>query len=183
MGGLGRLHSPPRPPALRGGPEKEAVRPGRTSPDGLADEPDDHGLGRSRGGLSTKLHLAADAAGHVLAVVITGGQRGDAPHFIRVMDRIKVPRTGSGRPRVRPDHVLTDRAYSSREIRAYLRRRQIPHTIPEKRDQAGHACVEERQVDGRPASTANSTRPDTRSSAGSPVTPRARRHQGTEHCQ
>ncbi|MGA5509044.1 IS5 family transposase [Streptomyces umbrinus] len=98
----------------------------------------DHGLGRSRGGLSTKLHLAADAAGHVLAVVITGGQRGDAPHFIRVMDRIKVPRTGSGRPRVQPDHVLADRAYSSREIRAYLRRRQIPHTIPEKRDQAGH---------------------------------------------
>lgn len=54
------------------------------------------------------------------------------------MDRIHVPRPGSGRPRVRPDHVLADRAYSSREIREYLRRRQIPHTILEKRDQAGH---------------------------------------------
>ncbi len=46
-------------------------------------------------------------------------------------------------PRPVPDrlahsaHVLADRAYSSRKIREYLRRRQIPHTIPEKRDQAG----------------------------------------------
>ncbi|WP_425825004.1 IS5 family transposase [Streptomyces fractus] len=112
--------------------------PGRTDTDGLAAEPDDHGLGRSRGGLSTKLHLAADASGHVLAAVVTGGQRGDAPQFIEVMSRIRVPRQASGRPRVRPDRVLADRAYSSREIREYLRRRQIPHTIPEKRDQAGH---------------------------------------------
>ncbi|WP_354670973.1 hypothetical protein [Streptomyces sp. MA15] len=33
---------------------------------------------------------------------------------------------------------MADRAYSSRKIREYLRRRQIPPTIPEKRDQAGH---------------------------------------------
>jgi transposase len=38
---------------------------------GLASEPDDHALGRSRGGLTTKLHLAADASGQVLAVVVT----------------------------------------------------------------------------------------------------------------
>nr|WP_280526693.1 IS5 family transposase [Streptomyces glebosus] len=113
------------------------VRAGR-APEGLAAEPDDHGLGRSRGGLSTKLHLAADASGHVLAVVVTGGQRGDAPQFTEVMDRIHVPRPGTGRPRARPDHVIADRAYSSRQIRDYLRKRQIPHTIPEKRDQAGH---------------------------------------------
>ncbi|WP_372351043.1 IS5 family transposase [Streptomyces sp. KL116D] len=121
-----------------GARKKGADREGRPDDGGLADEPADHGLGRSRGGLSTKLHLAADAAGHVLAIVVTGGQRGDAPQFIEVMDRIRVPRPGGGRPRVRPDHVLADRAYSSREIRAYLRRRNIAHTIPEKRDQAGH---------------------------------------------
>jgi transposase len=54
------------------------------------------------------------------------------------MNRIRVARTGTGRPRTRPVHVLADRAYSSRQIREYLRRRQIPHTIPEKRDQAAH---------------------------------------------
>lgn len=100
--------------------------------------PDDHGIGCSRGGLTTKLHLAADASGHVLAVVVTGGQRGDAPQFTGLTDRIRVARTTGGRPRTRPAHVIADRAYSSRTIRAYLRRRQIAHTIPEKRDQARH---------------------------------------------
>ncbi|WP_423247571.1 IS5 family transposase [Streptomyces achmelvichensis] len=112
--------------------------PGGTRTSGLADEPEDHGLGRSRGGLSTKIHLAVDASFHVLAAVITGGQRGDAPAFEQVLGQIRVPRPGPGRPRTRPEHVLADRAYSSRQIRSYLRRRGIAHTIPEKRDQAGH---------------------------------------------
>ncbi|ANP52167.1 transposase [Streptomyces griseochromogenes] len=104
----------------------------------MAAEPDDHGLGRSRGGLTTKIHLAVDASYHVLAAVITTGQRGDAPVFEPVMNKIRVPRVGGGPPRTRLEHVLADRAYSSRQIRSYLRKRGIAHTIPEKRDQAGH---------------------------------------------
>lgn len=34
------------------------------------------------------------------------------------MDTIKVRRAGPGRPRTRPDHVLGDKGYSSRKIRA-----------------------------------------------------------------
>lgn len=70
--------------------------------------------------------------------MVTAGQRADAPVFGQVMDRIRIPRVGGGHPRTRPGHVLADRAYSSRAIRAYLRRRHIPHTVPEKGDQAGH---------------------------------------------
>jgi transposase len=44
--------------------------------------------------------------------------------------------------------VIADRAYSSRAIRSYLRRRQIPHTIPEKRDQAARRAPPE--LGGRP---------------------------------
>jgi len=51
------------------------------------------------------------------------------------MDTITVARCGPGRPRTRPDHVLGDKGYSTKAIRAYLRRRGIPHTIPERRDQ------------------------------------------------
>lgn len=36
-------------------------------------EPDDHALGRSRGGLTTKLHLACDQGRKMLALVLTGG--------------------------------------------------------------------------------------------------------------
>ncbi|GAA3812717.1 hypothetical protein GCM10022206_58900 [Streptomyces chiangmaiensis] len=34
--------------------------------------------------------------------------------------------------------MIADKAYSSRGLRAYLRRRNLTHTIPEKQDQKGH---------------------------------------------
>ncbi|MFF3272196.1 transposase [Streptomyces chrestomyceticus] len=101
-------------------------------------EPDDHALGRSRGGLTTKVRLAVDASSRVLVIVVTAGQRADAPVFAEVMARIRVLRIGGGYPRTRPAHVLAGRAHSSRKIREYLRRRQIPHTIAEKCGQVGH---------------------------------------------
>jgi transposase len=104
-------------------------------PGGLTSEPDDHGLGRSRGGLSTKLHLACEQGQKPLAVVITAGQRGDAPQLPVVLERIRVPRSGPGRPRTRPERVRGDKAYSSRAIRSYLRQRGIRTTIPEPADQ------------------------------------------------
>lgn len=133
----GRTHAhTPLDPAPQ--TDKGAVSPGRTSPDGLVAEPDDHAFGRSRGGLTTKIHLAVDASSRVLAIVVTAGQRADTPVFAEVMARIRVPRIGGGYPRTPPAHVLAGRAYSSRKIRESLRRRQAPHTIPEKRDQVGH---------------------------------------------
>ena len=36
-------------------------------------------LGRSRGGLSTKIHMVVDARGQPIRFILTGGQAGDAP--------------------------------------------------------------------------------------------------------
>ncbi|WP_376765463.1 IS5 family transposase [Streptomyces sp. KhCrAH-43] len=102
-----------------------------------ADEPDDHAIGRSRGGLTTKIHLAADGHCRPLAFVLTAGQAGDAPAFPDVMARLRVPRR-RGRPRTRPDLVLADKAYSSRAIREHLRKRGIRAVIPIPADQQGH---------------------------------------------
>ncbi|WP_427155754.1 IS5 family transposase [Streptomyces sp. TRM70308] len=102
------------------------------------DEPDDHALGRSRGGLTTKIHLACDGKGRPLAILVTPGQRHDGVCARSVLERIRVPRTGLGRPRCRPDQIIADKAYSSRGFRAYLRKRGIAHTIPEKTDQRRH---------------------------------------------
>ncbi|MCQ8831675.1 IS5 family transposase [Streptomyces malaysiensis] len=95
-----------------------------------------HGLGRSRGGLTTKLHLAVEQRQKPMSIVITAGQRGDSPQFEPVLDKVRVPRTGPGRPRTRPNRVRADKAYASRKNRAYLRRRGIRCTIPDKADQA-----------------------------------------------
>ena len=70
--------------------------------------------------------------------MITAGQRGDSPQFIPVLEGIRIPRPGRGRPRTRPDRALADKAYSSKANRAYLRRRGIRATIPVKDDQAAH---------------------------------------------
>ncbi|MCZ0982956.1 IS5 family transposase [Streptomyces diastatochromogenes] len=95
----------------------------------------DPALGRSRGGLTSKIHLACDGRGRPLGFVVTGGNTNDCTRFTAVMEAIRVPRTGPGRPRIRPDHVLGDKGYSSKAIRTWLRRRGIPHTIPERADQ------------------------------------------------
>ena len=65
------------------------------------------------------------------------------------MDAIRVPRTGPGRPHLRPAHVLGDKGYSSRAIRTWLRRRGISHTIPERADQI-HNRLRRGSRGGRP---------------------------------
>lgn len=59
----------------------------------------------------------------------------DCTQFEPVMARIGVKRSGPGRPRTRPDRVAGDKGYSSRKIRAYLRKRGIGCVIPERTDQ------------------------------------------------
>ncbi|MFB7358998.1 transposase [Streptomyces gardneri] len=70
--------------------------------------------------------------------VVTRGNTSRCTRFTAAMQAIRVPRTGPGRPRIRPDHVLGDKGYSSKAIRAWLRRRGIPHTIPERADRVGN---------------------------------------------
>ena len=84
-------------------------------------------------------------------MVDTAGQRGDSPQFQTVLARVRVPRAGRGRARTRPDRVLADKAYGSRANRAYLRRRGIRCTIPEKTDQIRNRTNRGRRGGRRPA--------------------------------
>ena len=120
-------------------------------------------LGRSRGGLSTKIHLAADDRCRPIARVITPGQRHDAVAFQPLMGAIRIHRRGRGRPCTRSGRVRADKAYSSRDIRAYLRRRRIRATVPERSDQQAHRtrCGRTRcgRSGGRPPSSTLPTTP------------------------
>ena len=92
-------------------------------------------LGRSRGGLSTKVHLAADSRSRPLGFITTLGQRHDSIAFKLTLAQVAVARIDSGRPRTHPDAVLCDKAYSSRAIREHLSRRKIKTVIAIKDDQ------------------------------------------------
>jgi transposase len=71
-----------------------------------------------------------------LSLVLTAGQVHDSTQLGAVLDAIHVARpAGRGRPRKRPDHLLADKGYSYAKCRILLRRRGIPHTIPERKDQ------------------------------------------------
>jgi transposase len=91
-------------------------------------------LGYSRGGFSTKVHLAFEGRGRPLALHLTGGQRHESPQLRAVLDAIRVPRR-RGRPRKRPDDLALDRGYSYQTCRRLLRQRKLRHVIPERRDQ------------------------------------------------
>lgn len=79
-------------PMRRGAVQKEP-------PGGVSAEPEDHGLGRSRGGFTAKIHLSCEQGQKPLSLLITAGQRGDSPQFEPVLNAIGVPRPGVGRGR------------------------------------------------------------------------------------
>jgi len=115
------------------------------------DEPDDHAIGRSRGGLSTKSHAIVDGGGRLLALIVGPGQAGDCPVLPLLLGELNVSRRGPGRPRTSPLAVRADRAYSSRAVRELLRGRGIQAVIPERSDQIANR-QRKGSAGGRPVS-------------------------------
>ena len=85
-------------------------------------------LGRSRGGLSTKIHLACDGRGRPVRVIITPGQANDMPQAERLIEGF------------RPSHVIADRGYDSGLLIDAIRQAGAEPVIPphpRRRDQRG----------------------------------------------
>jgi len=113
------------------------------------DEPGDHGIGRSRGGLTTKCHALVDGHGLPLVLLITPGQASDSKMLRPLLASLRVPRVGQSRPRTRPDALLGDKAYSARAHRGHLRHRGITTVIPDPADQLANR-VRRGSAAGRP---------------------------------
>jgi putative transposase len=123
----------PRGPRGELWPASLSTQGARSNDKNPASEPDDHALGRSRGGLSTKIHALGDAACDLAAVRLTAGQAGDNPQLLPLLDGyLASDYTDVGPLDVR---LLGDKAYSHPSTRRQLRRRRVKHTIPERRDQ------------------------------------------------
>lgn len=101
-------------------------------------EPADHAIGRSRGGLTTKLHALVDGRGRPLVIHAGPGHAHDSPMLPVLLADLAVRRVGPGRPRTRPTHLLADKAYSSRAHRQQLHARGIHVVIPERADQIAY---------------------------------------------
>ena len=105
--------------------------------EGLAtqvEEPEDHALGYSRGGFSTKIHLICDSQGTVVGIHVTPGQRHDSKAFEPTLQRVYLRRRRGRRRWPRP--LAGDKGYSYPRIWRWLSRRRIGRVIPTRKDQA-----------------------------------------------
>ncbi len=78
----------------------------------------DSALGRSRGGLSTKIHLAVDGQGRPVRFLLTGGQRNDITQAPALLAGFK------------PQYVLAGKGYDSRELVALIQTQGTEAVIP-----------------------------------------------------
>ena len=111
----------------------------------VPNEPEDHALGRSQGGFTTKIHVKTDRLGHVLGIVLTPGQCHESTQFEAVMESGPTPvtpveiepmsTTETTRPESatttgRPKAVAGDKASSAQRIRDWCAVNQIEDVIP-----------------------------------------------------
>lgn len=89
----------------------------------------DHCLGRSRGGLTTKIHAVVDRQGLPLRLGLTAGQAHDAPAALALLDRL-APRT----------IVLGDKAYDGNAIRDLIEAQGAVPNIPAKSNRKWRPC-------------------------------------------
>ncbi|WP_408637931.1 IS5 family transposase [Oxalobacter vibrioformis] len=80
------------------------------------------GMGRTKGGFNSKIHLAVDANGMPVRCLVTSGTVADCTQASRLMDGIS------------PRHLVADRGYDSNAILDHAKSRNIIPVIPPKRN-------------------------------------------------
>jgi transposase len=78
-------------------------------------------LGRSRGGFSTKIHIAVDALGNPLRLLLTAGQRHDSPQAQRLIENFE------------PQALIADKGYDSDDLVELVTAKGILAVIPPKK--------------------------------------------------
>jgi transposase len=96
-------------------------------------EPQDHALGRSRGGFGTKIDLIIESHGIPLAIGIQPGQEHESRAFEAMMHR-STQRQRFGH-RKWPRDFIADRGYSGQRIRQWLMGHHIGAIIPKKKNE------------------------------------------------
>ena len=77
-------------------------------------------LGRSRGGHSTKIHLATDTLGNAIRFILTAGQRNDITQAEQLLENLF------------PEYVLADKGYDADKFVLLLQQRNSKVVIPSR---------------------------------------------------
>ena len=97
------------------------------------EEPEDHALGRSRGGFSTKIHILCDSEGHPLYAVLSPGQSHESLYVQDVLNGADAYLVDTkGRAIAWPDALAGDKGYRADWIDNQLLELGITPVIPSK---------------------------------------------------
>lgn len=77
-------------------------------------------LGRSRGGFSTKIHLATDALGNALRFILTGGERNDITQAASLVKDFPA------------EYVIADKGYDAEAFVLHLKEQDSEAVIPSR---------------------------------------------------
>src|SRR3546814_13372179 len=83
-----------------------------------------HALGRSKGGLSTKIHAATDALGNPVRFLLTGGERNDITQIEGLLDGLQAR------------HVLADKGYDGQRAMGAIAASGATPDVPRRRPTA-----------------------------------------------
>jgi transposase len=86
-------------------------------------------IGKTKVGKGSKVMVVADGQGLPIGWPVDSARPHESQLAQTTLATVRVPRP-RGRPRTRPQELVADKAYDSREFRRYLRRRGIKPTIP-----------------------------------------------------
>ena len=81
-------------------------------------------VGRTRGGLNTKLHVIVDGLGNPVEFLLSPGNDHDSIHAIELLKQTEI----------RGSNVLADRAYGTEAIRTYIEQSGASYTIPPRKN-------------------------------------------------
>jgi transposase len=96
-------------------------------------EPEDHALGRSRGGFSTKLHLTCDNAGHPLTFELTAGQVHETQALVALLENADACVVDlEGTPVAWPEKIAADKGFRANWIDTMFQAMNIQPVIPSK---------------------------------------------------
>ena len=98
-----------------------------------AEEPADEALGRSRWGISTKIHILCDGHGNPLHFYLTGGHTNESTVFDILLEQADAAiHDTNGQPIAWPVSLSADKAYRAKWIDDYLIALGIQPVIPSK---------------------------------------------------
>ena len=88
----------------------------------VGEKTENKAVGRTKGGLNTKIHAIVDGLGNPVAFLLSPGNDNDSTHAIELMSMTDI--TGS--------NLLGDKAYGTKDILAYIREHGAVVVIPPK---------------------------------------------------